>query len=121
MKGETVRMLRRNEGLTQEELANKIGVSPSTVRMIESGKRAGNSDTAKRLADFFSVTVAYLECDNSDILATNRHDHLTNFLNLLIESGAIQDTNDINKTTEQLILTQVKQYIDTLLALKKDK
>ncbi len=42
--------LRGREGLTQEELANKIKVSTSTVSRMETGQKEISSKDAKKLA-----------------------------------------------------------------------
>lgn len=55
-----LRELRKEHKLTQEELANKIGVSVSTVAMYESNKRDPSTETLNLLANLFSCTVDYL-------------------------------------------------------------
>ena len=42
---EWLKKTRENIGLTQRELANKIGLSPFTIEQIEQGKRLGSADT----------------------------------------------------------------------------
>lgn len=52
--------LRKNKGLSQTELAKKIGVAPSTIGMYETGKREPNYETLEIIADFFNVDMNYL-------------------------------------------------------------
>ncbi len=52
--------LREKKGYSQQLLANKLGISQSTVGMWESGKREPNFETTKQLADYFEVSVDYL-------------------------------------------------------------
>lgn len=54
---EKLQQLRKNKGLTQEELAQAIYVSRTAVSKWESGRGYPNIDTLKGLAKFFSVTV----------------------------------------------------------------
>ena len=54
---EKLQQLRKNKGLTQEELAQAIFVSRTAVSKWESGRGYPNIDTLKGLAKFFSVTV----------------------------------------------------------------
>jgi Predicted transcriptional regulator len=51
----TLRQLREQAGLTQAELAEKLGVRQSAVSMYESGAREPNLTTIKEIADFFEV------------------------------------------------------------------
>ncbi|MBR0383403.1 MAG: helix-turn-helix transcriptional regulator [Eubacteriaceae bacterium] len=54
---EQLQELRKNQGLTQEELAQAIFVSRTAVSKWESGRGYPNIDSLKALADYFSVTV----------------------------------------------------------------
>ncbi|MBB6176425.1 transcriptional regulator with XRE-family HTH domain [Anoxybacillus tengchongensis] len=58
--GKRIALLRKKRGLSQEEFAKKINVSPSTVAMWEVGKREVKSSTLSELADFFNVSTDYL-------------------------------------------------------------
>lgn len=50
----TLRLLR---GLTQRQVAVAVGIAQSSYAMIESGRRYPRKHIAKRLAEFFGVTV----------------------------------------------------------------
>lgn len=52
--------LRKEKGLTQQELADKIGVTKRTLQRWENGEGNIKSDKAQRLADYFGVSVGYL-------------------------------------------------------------
>ena len=52
--------LRKKAHLTQIEFARAFGVAQNTVSNWENENRIVDSDTAKKLADFFGVTVDYL-------------------------------------------------------------
>ena len=59
MFGETVRAQRRRLGLTQEELAEKTGVSARSIRNLEAGRIAApRSATVRLLADAFGLAGA---------------------------------------------------------------
>ena len=49
--------LRKNKGLTQEELAQQLYVSRTAVSKWESGRGYPNIDSLKAIAKYFSVTV----------------------------------------------------------------
>lgn len=48
---------RKRDGLSQRELAKKVGVSPSTIGMYESGKRFPTHEIEEALADVFNVSL----------------------------------------------------------------
>lgn len=54
---EKLQQLRKQNGLTQEELASVLYVSRTAVSKWESGRGYPNIDSLKRTAEFFSVTV----------------------------------------------------------------
>lgn len=52
--------LRKEKKLTQEELAQEIGVSKITILRWENGERQIKPDKAQQLADYFGVSVGSL-------------------------------------------------------------
>ena len=63
---EKLKQLRAERGMTQEELAEKSGVSRVTISMLEAGKqRVTKSTTLVSLADALNVSVSDLLCDES--------------------------------------------------------
>jgi transcriptional regulator with XRE-family HTH domain len=61
---EKLQELRKQKGLTQEELAEKLYVSRTAISKWESGRGYPNIDSLKEIAKFFSVTV-------DELLSTN--------------------------------------------------
>ena len=55
--GERIEAARKKKGLTQEELAEIVGVSQSMINHIEKGRKKPSLDIAVALADEFGVTV----------------------------------------------------------------
>ena len=55
--GARIEAARKKKGLTQEELAERVGVSQSMINHIEKGKKKPSLDTAVALADEFNTTV----------------------------------------------------------------
>lgn len=52
--------LRKKAGVTQDELAKKIGISKRTLAYWEKGENNIKPEKAKLLADYFGVSVGYL-------------------------------------------------------------
>lgn len=50
-----LKFFRMRENLSQSELANKLGISPSTISMYEVGRREPDFETEERIADFFNT------------------------------------------------------------------
>ena len=71
MIGNKIKFLREKLEISQEQLANKINVSPSTIAMYETNKRQPNYETLSKLAYIFNCTTDYLlglsETRTSDI------------------------------------------------------
>ena len=64
---ERLKNLRQSFSLTQPELADKIGVSRSTISMYEQGAREPDFETLEAIADFFNVDMNYLTGKTVDI------------------------------------------------------
>lgn len=58
--GDKIALLREKRGLTQEDLANKIGISRASLSHYEKNRREPDYATMTKLADFFHVSVDYL-------------------------------------------------------------
>lgn len=86
--GERIAMLRKERGWNQQQLADKINVSQSTLAMWETDKRRPNTDALNDLADIFNVSLDFL------MYRTNkrRYYELTD-----------KDTKDIAKQAQQII------------------
>lgn len=60
-----IKKAREQKGLTREQLAERIGVSPSAIGKWETGDRTPSSDTLARLSEELGVSTDYLlELDN---------------------------------------------------------
>ena len=60
MLGIRIALLRTEKGLSQAELAQRIGVSASAIGMYEQGRREPSLDLLVQLARTFGVTTDYL-------------------------------------------------------------
>ena len=57
-----LKLLRERSGLTQQQMAEKLGIARSTVGMYENGEREPNFETLELIADTFNVDINYLFC-----------------------------------------------------------
>jgi transcriptional regulator with XRE-family HTH domain len=55
--GKTIREFRKDQGLKQDELADKAGISRTSLSQIENGARPGE-ETLKRLCDVLNVPLS---------------------------------------------------------------
>jgi transcriptional regulator with XRE-family HTH domain len=58
--GENIKILRKQHGITQQKLADLLGLSRPTVSQIEIGERKLSADELIKLADIFNISVEYL-------------------------------------------------------------
>ena len=66
---EKLQELRKNRGLTQEELAEALFVSRTAISKWESGRGYPSIDSLKEISRFFSVTIDELICSEEIISA----------------------------------------------------
>lgn len=57
MFADSFKKLRIRSGLTQEELAEKLGKAKSTISMYENGNREPDYETLEEIADYFNVDI----------------------------------------------------------------
>ena len=55
-----LKSLRLSNGMTQDELAQILKISRSTVGMYEKGDREPDYETLEAIADYFNVSIDYL-------------------------------------------------------------
>lgn len=67
--GARLRQLRRDKGITQEELGEEINLSKGNISKYEAGMFEPNLDTLRLLSQFFECSIDYLLC-NADETTT---------------------------------------------------
>lgn len=56
--GSRLRYLRKLDNVTQQQLADSIGVAKSTISMYENGQREPDFETLEAISDFFNVEMS---------------------------------------------------------------
>ncbi|KYC71666.1 helix-turn-helix transcriptional regulator [Heyndrickxia faecalis] len=98
MFGKRLSALRKQKGLSQYELADKLGYSRGQIANYEQGKREPDYETLQKIADFFDVTTDYL-LGRTDIRTLNDEDDSLAEINKLIKEYGIEKIGffDIDK------------------------
>ena len=65
--GKKISFLRKNKGLTQKELADKLSVTDKAISRWESGVGNPDLNTLPSIAKLFGVSIDYLLSDDTDI------------------------------------------------------
>lgn len=105
MNGDILKQLRLSKGLTQQELGSVIGVSGSTIRMMEKNERNGSLEVVSKLSDYFNVSIDYLEGKTN---FKNSNEVADEIVNKLIEMNIISNSNDINDEVLNIIKVHCK-------------
>ncbi len=100
--------LRKEKGLTQQGLADIVGVTKRTIIAWENGERDIKSDKAQTLADYFGVTVAYL-LGYSDYSGDNLRDLLFHAIKSLKEYRVLRIGFE-NFISENDVLNVIDRY-----------
>lgn len=110
MIGNRIKKLREELDLKQEELAKKIGVSPSAVGMYERDLREANDEIKIKMCELFNCSMDYLT-GKSDIRNPEKLD--LNDIDIAFATG-IKGLNEENKEI-------AKNIIEGLLAKQKNE
>lgn len=119
MKVNNIKRLRIEKGLSRAALAKEVGVSVSTIQMIENGERNGSRKVVEALANYFNVSVDVIENRSSD--NGNKEAIVMDIIDKLIEAKIITDPNNIDEVTKEIIINAVKGVIaEKLNRIKKE-
>ncbi len=117
--GEKIKKLRISAGLTQSQLAKKLGVSTSTVGMYEQGRRKPDGTMLIKLCDVFSVTADSLLgvsaplCEAADIIR-EVSERFRNDRNIML-NGVPMSTED-----RERLLSVIEATANAVLSKKSD-
>lgn len=100
--GKKLQQLRKGRKLSQQELADKMGISRATVSNYEVGRRAPHLSELQRFAEFYGVGLDYFGVASTDEV----FDLLTR-AKAVFESGAVskETKDDLHISLMQLYLS----------------
>ena len=64
--GKRIRMERSNKNLTQEQLAEAVGVSTTYIGFVERGERSVTLEKLLDITNVLGVSIDYLLCDSTE-------------------------------------------------------
>ena len=93
MLGEKIKIYRENKNMTQNEIAEILGVKPATVSKYESGTLEPNIESLKKLAEIFNVSIDELiKEDDFDISRINILEVLREQKNMKLKGNLYHNT-----------------------------
>lgn len=130
-----LRGLRIEKGLSQQALADLLGISKSSVNMYERGERQPNFETLEIIADFFNVDIDFLlgrSTKTTKIIqpqSLNRKDEkdISNTLSQLInqleqeESALMFDGEPLDEESKELLKNSLENSLKTAKLIAKQK
>ena len=114
--GERIKKARINAGLTQKELAQKIGVAEITIRQYEADKRLPkNKDITGKLADALHVSGSYLIWGDENAIKTG-------IIDTKVRAETDEETlKSILKTWPSDLNSEAREYFIQLLSQPSQK
>jgi transcriptional regulator with XRE-family HTH domain len=96
MLGKNLRYYRLLSNMSQQELADKVGLSKMAISHYENSKRVPKMNTLKELAHALGISVlSFISCSDES---------------LTFEHGTFAGENRLNATEQELIQTQIERY-----------
>lgn len=113
------KQLRISSGLTQQEVADKLGISRSTIGMYETGAREPDYATLETIADFFNVDIDYLlgRTNKTTVLPESTYylnDDARDLAQFMFENPEYKVLFDASRKVKKEDIEFVKQMIDRM-------
>ncbi len=109
--GNKIRELRKNAGMTQSELADRLGISPSAVGMYEQGRREPDSNMLLKICSVFGTSSDYILGKAEENKAETREisdvfDEFTRILSM--QQGLMFDGEPLGEADRGMIVDAIK-------------
>lgn len=116
--GERLKQLRRNKNINQDQLAEYLNVSQTTIANYESNRRSPSIDYLVKIARYFNVSIDYLvgynAVKNKDDKAKGLNPYqssATHFFELVKNNDKNQALDFILKLTEEMMIVEIYEFI----------
>lgn len=110
MIGENIKLFRQSKGLTQEELAKKLGISKSAISRYESGQREPDLDSVEKIASTLGVSLR-------DLVSVD------NLFNILVGGESLIETqylSNLQNYNDSSVEKKIGEYqLQILVAMDK--
>ena len=108
--GKLIAELRKKQGLTQQQLADKLNLSNKTISKWESGKGYPSIDSLKEISNYFSVSIDDL-LSGEKLLLLAEKEHKSNIQNICDLLFGIADVSSFLLVVLPLYPNMVEDYI----------
>ena len=116
-----LKQCRLNKNLSQKELAESIGVAPSTYSLYESGKREPDVEKIKLLSEILDVTADYLLFGNVSLKYLDNVDGQDDADNIILNSPILTENENYLLNTFRMLSEQGQASILQTIDMVKDK
>lgn len=110
--------LRVKSGLTQQQMADKLGLSRSTIGMYENGEREPSFEILENIADLFNVDMNYLigKKESTEIIPDNYYlnEDARDMAQFLLENPNYKVLFDASRKVKPEDIQFVKEMIDRM-------
>jgi transcriptional regulator with XRE-family HTH domain len=119
---ENLKALRKNYGITQQEIAEYLGIDTTSYGRIERGDRNLSAERLELIAKFYKVSASsILNENNNDVSYLNKTDISIEFLEYLKQENQFLRSSIASKDKQLDFLIELNKEYKDLMNLKKNK
>lgn len=107
-----IKQLRKEKGLSQAQLAKEVGISNQIISFYENNKREPKIENWEKLADFFDVSVPYLQGFTEETYHNSTKEQQTMKHGLLIKLVTKETILLVDHNQEKNSLANMNEFIE---------